>query len=293
MEEYLFQQAINRIYKHIETHLVDKIDIGEMAAIAGFSEFHFQRLFKKMLGISAHQFVRHVRLVSAAKRIAASDDSISDIAYQSGYGTLQSFSREFSKAFQYSPRAFRKKADLRLISFREQYLRIQPVGEAGLLPHIVDLPEQWFYYVCRKGGSATNSIAAAQAGFSAIQKWVGEYQLFEQVKFWVGQMPDEPDITLPDEQRYHAGVIFHDPAKIDPHIISQIEKELIAAGKWAVFRVVGPYEHLWQSWSAAFRDWLPASGFRLGNAAPFEIYVNSPQENPPEALITNIHLPIE
>ena len=68
---------------------------------------------------------------------------------------------------------------------------------------------------------------------------------------------------------------------------------MLPPGKWAIFKVKGPYEHLWQTWSAAYRDWLPASGFRLADRIPHEIYLNSPLDTLPENLLTEIYLPIQ
>ena len=293
MNDYQFNESINRIYEYIEAHLCEDIQIAVLANIAGYSEYHFQRLFKQQLGLSAYQFVRHVRLVTAAKRIVNSTDRITDIALACGYSTMQSFSREFTKVYRISPMKFRKENDMRLVSFREQYLRIRPVGEAGLAPRISTMPEQVFYFVCRKGGSETNSISAAQAAFSALREWVSEYHLQSKILSWLGQMPDEPNVTPAEEQRYHAGVFFKKNFEPKRFMINEVERGVIPSGKWAIFRAVGPYELLWQTWSAAFRDWLPASGYALGQASPYEVYVNDPQVVRPEDVITDVYLPVE
>ena len=179
-----------------------------------------------------------------------------------------------------------------MVSFREQYLRIRPIGEAGLSPRVDDLAAQEFYFVCRKGGSETNSIPAAQAAFTVLRAWVKEYQLEGKIRYWLGQMPDEPNVTPAEEQRYHAGVIFKGHFQPEDYMLGEVEKGNIPAGKWAIFRAIGPYELLWQTWSAAFRDWLPASGYALGQAPPYEVYVNDPQVVRPEDAITDIYLPI-
>jgi AraC family transcriptional regulator len=293
MKDQQFRNSINEIYTYIEAHLCEEIGIAQLSTIAGYSEYHFQRLFRQYLGISVHQFVRHVRLVTAAKRIVNSDDAITDIALSCGYRTMQSFSREFSKMYHISPMKFRKAGDMRLVSFREEYLRIKPLGEGGLSPRVDDLPAQEFYFVCRKGGSETNSIPAAQSAFGALRVWVHDYQLEGKIRCWLGQMPDEPNITPAAEQRYHAGVIFKGRYQPEAYMLSGVEKGIIPAGKCAIFRAIGPYELLWQTWSAAFRDWLPASRYSLGQASPYEVYVNDPQVVRAEEAITDIYLPLE
>ena len=44
--------------------------------------------------------------------------------------------------------------------------------------------------------------------------------------------------------------------------------DTIAAGRWAVFRHVGPYETLSKTWRAIFGEWLPGSG---RNEAPAKL----------------------
>jgi AraC family transcriptional regulator len=39
--------------------------------------------------------------------------------------------------------------------------------------------------------------------------------------------------------------------------------------------------------------WLPASGRESRHAPPFEVYHNTPQEVPPEGLVTDICVPLE
>lgn len=53
-----------------------------------------------------------------------------------------------------------------------------------------------------------------------------------------------------------------------------------------------PYDTLWQTWRAIYRDWLPSTGTELRDAAPFEDYVNDASQVPAEALITDIHIPV-
>jgi hypothetical protein len=71
-----------------------------------------------------------------------------------------------------------------------------------------------------------------------------------------------------------------------------ITYERIDAGKWAVFRHIGPYNTLWQTWRAIYRDWVPAARPSLRDAAPYELYVSDASVVPAEELITDIHVPV-
>lgn len=65
------------------------------------------------------------------------------------------------------------------------------------------------------------------------------------------------------------------------------------AGRYAVFTHKGPSSMLWQTWNAAYRDWLPSSGRRLRELEPFEVYRNDKAHTPPEKLVIEIFAPVE
>jgi AraC-like DNA-binding protein len=77
------------------------------AAEAGLSAFHFLRLFRKVLGVTPHQYLVRSRLRHAARLLADSAKPITDVAYEVGFGDLSNFVRTFHRAAGVSPRGFR------------------------------------------------------------------------------------------------------------------------------------------------------------------------------------------
>ena len=53
-----------------------------------------------------------------------------------------------------------------------------------------------------------------------------------------------------------------------------------------------PTADLHKTWSAVYRDWLPATGYALRDTPPFEVYVDDPRDVPPERLRTDLYLPV-
>jgi AraC-like DNA-binding protein len=84
------------------------IDLDDAAARAGLSTFHFLRLFSAVLGVTPHQYLVRSRLRHAARRLADDDSSITDIAYDVGFGDLSNFVRSFHRAAGTSPLKFRQ-----------------------------------------------------------------------------------------------------------------------------------------------------------------------------------------
>ena len=75
---------------------------------AGISPFHFLRLFSSVLGVTPHQYLVRSRLRHAARLLADEDRSITDIAYDVGFGDLSNFVRTFHRAAGVSPLQFRQ-----------------------------------------------------------------------------------------------------------------------------------------------------------------------------------------
>jgi len=94
----------------MDAHSHEPLDLDSSAAAAGLSSFHFLRLFAHVLGVTPHQYVVRSRLRHAARLLADDARSITDIAFDVGFGDLSNFVRTFHRAAGVSPRRFRQAA---------------------------------------------------------------------------------------------------------------------------------------------------------------------------------------
>jgi AraC-like DNA-binding protein len=94
----------------LEAHAHEPVDLEAAAREAGLSAFHFLRIFSAVLGVTPHQYLVRTRLRDAARLLAASGRSITDIALDVGFGDLSNFVRTFHRAAGVSPRRFRQAA---------------------------------------------------------------------------------------------------------------------------------------------------------------------------------------
>jgi AraC-like DNA-binding protein len=92
----------------IDAHSHQQIDLEQAAGQAGISPFHFLRLFSSVLGVTPHQYLVRSRLRHAARLLADNDVSVTDVAYDVGFGDLSNFVRTFHRAAGVSPRRFRE-----------------------------------------------------------------------------------------------------------------------------------------------------------------------------------------
>jgi AraC-like DNA-binding protein len=84
------------------------IDLEDAAVRADISPFHFLRLFSDVLGVTPHQYLVRSRLRHAARLLADNDRSVTDDAYDVGFGDLSNFVRTFHRAAGVSPLRFRQ-----------------------------------------------------------------------------------------------------------------------------------------------------------------------------------------
>jgi AraC-like DNA-binding protein len=94
----------------IDERAAEPIDLDGAARDAGLSAFHFLRTFSAVLGVTPHQYLIRSRLRRAARLLADEARSISDVAFDVGFGDLSNFVRTFHRAAGVSPRRFRQAA---------------------------------------------------------------------------------------------------------------------------------------------------------------------------------------
>jgi len=76
-------QRVEKAIRFIEDHTPAQPSLSDIAADAGISEFHFQRLFSRWVGISPKRFLQFLTHAHARKMIERSE-SLLDAAYEAG-----------------------------------------------------------------------------------------------------------------------------------------------------------------------------------------------------------------
>ena len=100
-----------RIRKSIELmhgQLDQNLSLKDLAAASYLSTFHFARLFKKITGVTPHNYLAAVRTQKAQLLLADHSLSINSIATQVGYLSSSHFTKAFRTATGTTPREFRK-----------------------------------------------------------------------------------------------------------------------------------------------------------------------------------------
>ena len=69
-----------------------------------------RRLFKEHTGKTPFEFMKELRMVTAARKLLATNKRVSTIAYELGYNDQNYFTRVFKSVFGISPDQYRKEA---------------------------------------------------------------------------------------------------------------------------------------------------------------------------------------
>jgi len=104
----LVDRRIRRSVELMHTQLDQDLTLKALAAASYLSPFHFARLFKKLTGLSPHNYLASIRATRAQLLLAETDLSVTEIGARVGYLSGSHFTKAFRLATGATPREFRK-----------------------------------------------------------------------------------------------------------------------------------------------------------------------------------------
>jgi AraC-like DNA-binding protein len=106
-------KRLESIFQYVENNFNQSITLEEAANIAGFSLYHFTRFFKECIGITFGQYLSNYRITRAEWFLLNDDDSITEVAFKSGFNSVKTFNRIFKKLKGCAPTEYIKKQKMR------------------------------------------------------------------------------------------------------------------------------------------------------------------------------------
>jgi AraC family transcriptional regulator len=104
----LTPQQLHRVSTYIRDHAGTDLTLEVLAQQAGFSPYHFARLFRQTTGETPHRYVRRERLAYARRLLESTKLSLAEVAVESGFGDQSYFTRVFKGALQVTPAVYRR-----------------------------------------------------------------------------------------------------------------------------------------------------------------------------------------
>lgn len=105
-------QRMKRILDHIHAHWNEDISLSQIAAEEYLSVSYLSRFFKKHLHTTFSQYLTDLRLRQAAQMIVQGKHSITQVAYDCGFGTPSAFIESFKQKYHQTPGQFRQEQQL-------------------------------------------------------------------------------------------------------------------------------------------------------------------------------------
>ncbi len=95
-----------KVQDYIDANINEVITLNDLAKVAGYSQWHTERIFKDQIGISPFEYLRKLRLTKAALHLSGKHNKIIDVAFDFVFDSHEGFTRAFSKQFGVSPKQF-------------------------------------------------------------------------------------------------------------------------------------------------------------------------------------------
>jgi len=310
---------INRVLDYIETHLDGDLSLATLAHIANFSEFHFHRIFKGVMGETLNQFIQRRRVEKAAGFLIGNPvKPVTEIALDCGFSGSAAFARAFKDAFGVSASQYRKTGGPLQSKVGKTHSNPgEPEGKGwkdfGPFSHTIDLtngiqiwrcamsnkrevtievkelPEMPIAYVRHIGAYKGNS-ALFERLFGKLCGWAGPRGLIRppQTQFLCVYY-DDPDVTEDDRLRVDVAMTVPKDTQVD----GEVGKNIIPAGKYAVGRFELLSHEFEEAWGGIMGGWLPQSGYQCDDRPCVEIYRNDPKQHPEGRCIVDICVPVK
>lgn len=95
------------IYARLAASEGRRLDVRDLAETVALSQDYFSRLFKRTFGVSPRSWLLNERLRQGGNMLLESNASVSEIAFELGYGDVFLFSKQFKERYGVSPRGYR------------------------------------------------------------------------------------------------------------------------------------------------------------------------------------------
>jgi len=274
-DEYL--QSVYRVIYYIEKHYAEELTVSSLSKVAGYSKYHFHRIFQSIIGESLGEYIRRVRLSHSINKLQ-SIKSITEVAIESGYETHASFAKAFKERFGLSPKDFSKKIKERKI-------------EITIEPKIVNFKETKVICVRKEG----DYMIVSDKAFDVIIDFANKSCLshtknpIEKKMLMFGVTYDNANITPINELRYDA-CITYDNQYIKPK--AEVIAKVIEGGEHLYYLYIGTYEGISEIYNMMIQYTIE-NEMMVANKPSFEKYLNRHSEHTEsEKLKTEIYIPI-
>nr|WP_275444865.1 GyrI-like domain-containing protein [Paenibacillus sp. ACRRX] len=276
---------------YIEDHLTDERLSTKVMEAAGYSPYHFHRIFLSVTRNSVSEYIRKRRLTQAAYDLFYTNQRIIDIAILYRFESQESFARAFGKMFSISPGQFRKQRDMKDTLFRA--MEKLPLDEVGLQQHLNKSISLVPAIVCL---NKLHLVGMSIPGVNSDE--VGKlWRSFRQRLFEIERKPDTEDIfyaviELTGRQWEVTYIACVEVASEESVVPLGMVAKLLPVVTYAVFTHKGTLSRLSDTLQYIYETWLPQSGSVRTNFPEFVRYDHRYLGPMNEDSVLDIYIPV-
>ena len=271
-KEYILR--INMVQDYIEKHLNQELRVSELASIASFSEFHFQRIYKMMTGESLYSYIKRIRLEKAVFLLRTNKSiSIEEIAYTTGFSNQASFAKALKESFGLNGSRIRALSEEKLIQLLDDNSRNGKVLDydrgynlpIGIYVKIIE-PIPVLYL--RHTGAYKGDGDLFRNLFEKLYSYGSRKGLISEKTQWFVVYHDFGEITDHSKLRLSVSMSLED----EYTATEEFGVTEISGGKYAVGKFILREDEYQGAWNYIFCKWLPESGYVPCDKPCFEYY---------------------
>jgi AraC family transcriptional regulator len=109
-DAFEYYPRLRRVKEHVERHLAEPLSLADVAGVAALSEKYFSTFFRARTGVRFAAWLRRLRIQRAMELLRCRDESITEIAWSTGFRDLRTFERNFKKQVSVSPSTYKRRA---------------------------------------------------------------------------------------------------------------------------------------------------------------------------------------
>ncbi len=99
---------LRHIIEYLDGHLPQRVELADLAAMAGLSQAHFSRAFKASTGLAPYRWQLDARIRRAQALLINTDATLEQVAETTGFADAVHFGRTFKKLIGATPTAWRR-----------------------------------------------------------------------------------------------------------------------------------------------------------------------------------------
>lgn len=103
-----YSDKFSHVLRYIDRNYMYDVSLDTLADIAGYSKYHFSRMFKQFSSVSYVQYINRKRIKAAELLLLDPSLPITEVAIRSGFSSLTTFNRTFKEVKNCTPSEFKK-----------------------------------------------------------------------------------------------------------------------------------------------------------------------------------------